>query len=426
MTARIRIRGGRIVDPANRFDAVADLYIDGGRIVAVGRRPRGFATEEVLDARGLIVCPGLVDLSARLREPGYTHKATIASELKAAVAGGVTTLCCPPDTLPIIDTTAVVELIHQRAATTGLARVVCLGALTRDLKGEMLAGMNGLKSVGCVGVSNALAPVVNSEVMRRALEYAHTCGLTVFIHAEDPWLAGSGHVHEGAVSTRLGLPGIPETAETVALSRDLLLVEQSGARAHFCRLSCARSARLVAEAAGRGLPVTADVAIHQLFLTDADLGRFDSFCHVRPPLRGRADRDGLRRALRKGVISAICSDHQPHDPDAKRTPFDATEPGISALETWLPLTLRLVDEGLLDLNAALATVTANPAAILGVDAGTLGVGASADVCIFDPDETWRLDEKSMVSAGRNTPFLDQTFRGRVRFTLHAGRVVYSA
>lgn len=426
MSQRIRIQGGRVIDPANHVDAVTDVFIDGSRIAAVGRAPKGFSADRAIDARGLIVCPGLVDLSARLREPGYTHKATIASELRAAAASGVTTLCCPPDTRPIIDTAAVLELIHQRATATGLARVVCLGALTKELKGEMLAGMHGLKCAGCVGVSNALVPVGNTEVMRRALEYAATCGMTVFLHPEDPWLAGQGHVHEGAVSTRLGLPAIPETAETVALARDLLLVEQTGARTHFCRLSCARSVAMIAEARKRGLPVSADVATHQLFLTDADLGQFDSLCHVLPPLRDRADRDALRKGLAKGVIAAVCSDHQPHDADAKRAPFDATEAGISALETWLPLTLRLVEEGVVDLPGAIAAVTVNAAEILAIDAGTLNAGASADLCLFDPDERWRLEEARMVSAGRNTPFLGQTFKGRVRYTFYAGRMVYAA
>jgi dihydroorotase len=421
---RITITGGRVIDPANGIDKVCDVHIDAQRIAAVGRTPRGFKAERSIDATDLIVTPGFVELSARMGEPGYTQKGTIASETRAAAAGGVTTLCCPPDTLPVIDTPAVVELIHQRATTSGKARVVCLGALTRELKCELLAGMSGLKQMGCVGVSNARVPLPNSEVMRRAMEYAATVGITVFLHPEDPWLAGSGHVHEGAVSTRLGLPGIPETAETISVARDLLLIEQTGARAHFCRLSSARSAAMVAEARRRGLPVTADVSVQHLLLTEEDIDDYNSLCHVRPPLRTKADRDGLRKALKKGVITAVCGDHQPQDSDAKRLPFDATEPGVSALESWLPLMLRLVEQGSVELSAAIAAMTIGPATILGIEAGTLSEGAPADICLFDPNEKWTLSESTMLSHGKNSPFLGQEMRGRVRRTILGGRTVH--
>jgi len=422
----LHIKNGRIIDPANEIDAVADLYIADGRIAAVGRAPRDFRAAEVIDAKKFIVSPGWVDLSARLREPGQDQKATIAGETRAAAAGGVTTLCCPPDTRPVIDTPAVVELIHQRAAQSGRARVVCLGALTQELKGEVLAAMHSLKRAGCVGVSNAMAPMVNTEVLRRALEYARTCDLTVFLHAEDAWLAGQGCIHEGAFSTRLGLPGIPETAETVAVARDLLLIEHTGARAHFCRLSTARAAMLVAEAMRRGLPVTTDVSVQHLFHTDAETAGFNSAYHVRPPFRSPLDRDGLRKALRAGVISAVCSDHQPQDQDAQRQPFAATEPGISALETWLPLMLRLVRDKVLDLPAAVAACTIKPARILGSPAGTLTAGASADVCIFDPQEDWVVAEDTLLSTGKNTPLLGEHVQGRVRVTLLGGKVIHRA
>jgi dihydroorotase len=420
------IAGGRVVDPASGIDQVTDVHVDGERIAAVGRAPRGFKAEYSIDAKGLVVTPGFVELSARMGEPGFTHKATIASETRAAAAAGVTTLCCPPDTLPVIDTPAVIELIHQRATTSGKARVVCLGALTRELKCELLSGMSGLKQMGCVGVTNARVPLPNTEIMRRAMEYAATVGITVFLTAEDPWLAGSGHVHEGAVSTRLGLPSIPETAETIAVARDLLLIEQTGVRAHFCRLSAARSVAMIAEARRRGLPVTADVSVQHLVLTDEDIDGYNSLCHVRPPLRSRRDRDGLRKAVKKGVLTAVCADHQPHDQDAKRLPFDATEPGVSSLETWLPLMLRLVDDGQFDLATAIAAMTSGPAEVLGIDAGTLAEGALADICVFDPVESWRLDEAAMVSQGKNSPFLGQVMKGRVRHTLLGGRQVHGA
>jgi len=420
----LHIKNGRVIDPANKIDAVTDLYIADGRIAAVGRAPRGFRATEVIDAKKLVVTPGWVDLSARMREPGQDQKATIAGETRAAAAGGVTTLCCPPDTRPAIDTPAVVELIHQRAAQSGRARVVCLGALTQELKGEVLAAMHSLKRAGCMGVSNALVPLTNTEILRRALEYARTCDLAVFLHAEDAWLAGQGCIHEGAVSTRLGLPGIPEIAETVAVARDLLLIENTGARAHFCRLSTVRAATLIAEARRRKLPVTADVSVQHLFYTDAELAEFNSAYHVRPPFRSARDRDGLRKALRWGVIGAVCSDHQPQDQDAQRQPFAATEPGISALETWLPLMLRLVRDKVLDLSAAIAACTINPARILNLPAGTLTAGVEADVCVFDPQEAWLVGEDTLLSAGKNTPLWGQEMQGRVRMTLLGGQVVH--
>ncbi|MGH8508793.1 MAG: dihydroorotase [Gammaproteobacteria bacterium] len=421
---RLRITGGRILDPAQNLDRIGNLYVAAGRIVAIGDPPEGFSVEREIDARGLIVCPGLVDLSARLREPGEEHKATIATETRAAAMAGITTLCCPPDTDPVIDTPAVAELIHQRADQSGRARVVCLGALTRGLKGEQLAEMRALKGIGCAGVSNALSPIANTEVLRRAMEYAATCDLTLFLHPEDPWLS-QGVMHEGPISTRLGLPAVPETAETIALSRDLLLLEQTGARAHFCRLSARRSVEIIKAARDRGLQISADVSAHHLHLIDVDVGNYDSACHVRPPLRSPRDRDGLREGLKSRVIGVICSDHQPHDRDAKDAPFEATEPGISALQSLLPLTLALVEDQVLTLSLALAAITWQPARILGIEAGTLRVGAGADICIFDPEAHWTLTEENMASAGRNTPFKGWDLKGKVMHTLFGGKLVYT-
>jgi dihydroorotase len=421
----LHIQGGHLVDPANGVDALTDLFVDArGFIVGVGKAPAGFVAERMLDARGRIVCPGLVDLRARLREPGLEYKATIESETRAAVAAGITTLACPPDTHPVIDTPAMAQMIQSRAWRFGLAFIHPIGALTQNLEGKLLTDMEALDEAGCVGVTNALAPVTDTLVMRRAMEYAASFDLTVFLQSQDPWLAGNGCVHEGEVGTRLGLPGIPEAAETVGVARDLALIEQTGVRAHFCGLSSARAAAMITEARARGLAVSADVAAHHLHLTEHDIGQFNTQCHVLPPLRARRDRDGLRAALKSGVISAICSDHQPHEPDAKLAPFAEAEPGISGLETLLPLTLRLVDEGLLTLADAVALLTHKPADILGVDAGELGVGATADVCVFDPAVTWTLTEGSLVSRGRNTPFLGWQLRGRVTHTLVGGKLVF--
>jgi len=423
---RLLVRGARIIDPANGVDAVGDLALAEGRIVGVGRAPDGFAPDRVLEAEGLVACPGLVDLAARLREPGFEHKATVASETRAAAAGGITTLCCPPDTDPVIDTPAVAELVRRLAEAAGHARVVCLGALTRGLDGERLSEMAALAEAGCVGVGNALRPVPSTLVLRRAMEYAATFGLTVHIHPLDGWLRDGGCAHEGQVATRLGLPGIPEAAETAEVARCLALVEQTGVRVHFGRLSTARAVRMIARAQYDGVPVTADVAATHLHLTEADLAGFNAEAHLEPPLRTERDREGLRDGLARGVIGAVCSDHQPHEPDAKLAPFPSTEPGASGLETLLPLTLRLVDEGVLTLPQAIERLTAGPAAILGIEAGTLSPGARADVCVFDPEARWRLDPARMVSAGRNSPFAGWPMKGRVRWTVLEGRIVWKA
>lgn len=423
---RIRIHSGRVVDPAQGVDGVQDLYIVEEKVVALGEAPDGFVADREMDASGQVVIPGVVDLAARLREPGQEEKGDIASESRAAVAAGITTLCVPPDTDPVVDEPAVVELIRRRAEQANAARVVAMGALTQGLAGEQLAEMATLREAGCVGVGNARRPVASPQVLMRAMEYAASHGLTLFLDPLDPVLTGDGCAHQGAMASRMGLTGIPEAAETASVARDLALIEQTGVSAHFCRLSSARAARLVEQARGDGLPVSADVAAHQLFLTDEALEGFDANCHVIPPLRTAADRDGLREALARGGIVALCSDHQPHQPDAKAAPFALTEPGISALETLLPLTLRLVDEGVLTLPQAVARLTSEPAAILGLPVGTLAPGAPADITLFDPTARWRLEDATMASRGRNTPFLGWEFSGRVTHTLVGGRVVYKA
>lgn len=421
---RLHIRNGRVIDPANNVDTVQDLWIADGRILATGAAPPGFQAERIIDAAGLVVCPGLIDLCAHLREPGQEHKGTIASETAAAAAAGITTLVCPPDTDPVIDTPAVAKLIQQRAQAAGKARVLTLGALTQGLAGSQLSEMGALKAAGCVGMSNARRPLANTLVMRRAMEYAATHDLTVFLHADDPWLSNHGCVHEGQVGNRLGLAGIPEAAETVAVARDLALVQQTGVRAHFCRLSTAQAARMVARAHYDGLPVSADVSAHQLHLTEIDVSNFNSQCHVLPPLRTQRDRDGLRDGLAKGTLRAVCSDHQPHDADAKLAPFAATAAGISALETLLPLSLRLVTEGVLSLPALIDRLTQQPARLLGLELGSLSVGAVADLCLFDPDEEWELQPNQMLSRGRNTPFAGWQFKGRTTMTVLNGEIVF--
>ena len=422
---RTRISNGRVIDPANGLDKIMDVYIAEGKIVALDIAPEGFRADSTIDATGQIVCPGLVDLRARLREPGQEHKGTIASETSAAASGGITTLCCPPDTDPVVDTPAVVELIRDRAEEVGKCRVVTLGALTEGLQGSQLSEMDALKRAGCIGVSNAYEPIQNTQVIRRALEYAASLNLTVFIHPEDHWLRNGGCAHEGTISSRLGLSGIPECAETIALVRDLMLVEQAGVKAHFCQLSNARSVKILARAQYDGLPVTADVTAHQLHLTEMDIGDFNANCHVRPPLGTQRDREGLISGLIQGALTAICSDHQPHDIDAKLAPFPETEPGISAFETLLPLSLRVGEENNISTVDLLAKLTIQPAQILGLEAGTLTPGSKADICIFDPNRYWTLSEDKILSRGHNTPFIGWDLKGKVTHTLLEGKLVYT-
>jgi len=422
----ISIINGRLIDPAHGIDDLLDVHIDGDVVVAIGGAPAEFAADEVIDAHDCVVCPGLVDLAASLREPGYEHKGTLASETAAAARGGITTLLCTPDTNPVIDNSAVVEFVHRIAKKLGQARILTTGALTRGLKGEQLSEMAALKAVGCVAIGNASHPLASTLVERRALEYAATFGLPVFLRSEDRHLRAGGCVHEGAISTRLGLPAIPSAAESVAVARDLALAEHTQAQVHFRNLSTRTASRMIKEAQSAGFSVTADVAVHQLHLTEMDVDGFVAECHVSPPFRTLSDRDALRRAVADGTIAAISSDHQPHEPDAKQRPFPETEPGISGLETLLGLTLRLVEEKVLDLPTALARVTNGPADILGLPYGRLGIGSPADVCVFDPNQDWTLQLDSMRSGGRNTPFAGWDFPARITHTIFNGRVVYRA
>ncbi len=421
---KLSILNGRLVDPAHGIDQVTDIHVAKGKILAIGEAPEGFEAETI-DASGQVVCPGLIDICAHLREPGAEYKATITSETAAAASAGITTICCPPDTTPFIDTPAVAGQIKNKAKKAGFCRLLPQGARTQGLSGEHLSEMAALKAAGCVAVSNAYRPLASSLVQRRTLEYASTFDLLTMIRAEDTSLANQGCAHEGRVADRLGLPGIPHAAETVAVATQLALVEQTGARVHFQTLSTARSARMLARARYDKQPVSGDIAIHQLFLTELDIDEFDSHTHVRPPLRTSSDLDGLRRALKEGVITAICSDHQPHEADAKAAPFPDTEPGISGLETLLPLTLKLVQEGAIDLNSAIARLTCGPADILGLPLGRLSIGAAADICIFDPNNHWILDANLLLSQGKNTPFHGWELPGRVNYTLLQGRVVYT-
>ncbi|QFY42363.1 dihydroorotase [Candidatus Methylospira mobilis] len=419
---RILIDQGRIIDPANNVDAVAPLYIAGGRVVALGRAPDGFEPDRVIDARDRLVCPGFVDLCARLRSPDVEDADAEFAEYRAAAAGGVTTMLCPPDGSLVIDSPAVVRLLREQAQNAGLGKVLPTGALTRGLNGQDLSEMGALQQAGCLAVGNGDAPVANALVWRRALEYAGFHGLLVIARPEDVSLKGDGCVHEGWVGSELGLPGIPACAETVALAQLLALVEQTGVRVHVNRLSTARAVDMLALAQAQGLPVSADIAIHHAHLTEAAVGNFDANAHAVPPFRTVDDRAGLIKGLSQGVICALCSDHHPLALDARQDAFQATLPGLASLQMLLPLALRLVEENEVTLSRAIALLTSGPAGVLGIEAGTLTPGVSADVCVIDSGREWTVNESFWLSCGRNTPYWNKAFKGLVTHTLISGRL----
>ena len=375
---KIHIQNGRVIDPANRVDRQTDLFIADGRIVAIDKAPAGFEAEGIVDARGCVVCPGLVDLSARLREPGYEYRATLESEMAAAAAGGVTSLACPPDTDPPLDEPGLVEMLKHRARLPGFAHVYPVGALTVKLAGERLTEMAELADAGCRAFGQANTAIVDTQVLLRAMQYAATFDFPVWLQAQDPFLARDGVAHDGEVATRLGLVGIPASAETVALATILQLARATGARVHLTRISSAAGLAMIASARKNGIAVTCDVAVHHLHLCEHDIGHFNAHARLDPPLRAQADRDALRRGLADGSINAVCSDHAPVDDDAKLRPFAEAEVGATGLELLLSLTLKWAEEMKLPLGEALARVTCDPARILGIEAGTLTVGRNLE------------------------------------------------
>lgn len=421
---RLHIANGRLVDPQSGMDAVQDVFIADGRIAAIGTAPAGFEANRALDARGLVLCPGLVDLSVRLREPGFEYMATLESEMDAAIAGGVTSLACPPDTDPPLDEPGLVEMLKFRAKNLSQARVYPIGALTEGLKGVRLTEMAELRDAGCIAFSQADAPLTDNQVLFYALQYAATFGFSVWLRPQDPTLARNGVAHDGQVATRLGLPGIPVCAETAALSIILLLARETGARVHLARLSSAEGVDMVRQAKQRGVAVTCDLGIHHAHLSEMDVGYFDPNCHLTPPLRSLRDRDALRQALAEGVIDALCSDHTPVDEDAKQLPFAEAESGATGLELLLPLTLKWAQEMEVPAGRALAKITCDAARVLDIDAGRLAVGGPADICIYDPERYWKIAPAALKSQGKNTPFLGVELKGKVRYTLIDGEIVY--
>lgn len=425
---KLQITNGRLIDPANKIDAKQDLFIMDGKVAGVGTAPTGFIAEQTLDAHGLVVAPGLVDLSVRLREPGYEYKATLESELQAALAGGVTSLVCPPDTDPALDEPGLVEMLVHRARSLNQSHVYPLGALTIALKGHELTEMAELTDAGCVGFSQAEHAIKDTTVLLRALQYAQTFGYTVWLRPQDPHLGKGGIAHSGPLASRLGLAGVPVISETIALHTIFELMRSTGARVHLCRLSSADGIALVRAAKAEGLPVTCDVGAHHLHLTDADIGFFDSNARMVPPLRSQRDREAICTAVADGTVDAICSDHTPVDDDEKLLPFGEASPGATGLELLLSLALKWADSSIektdQKLSTALSRITMDAARIAGLQAGQLSVGSAADICIFNPDTRWTVQASALLSQGKHTPFLGYELQGQVHTTLVAGRIVF--
>jgi dihydroorotase len=418
---KLLVNGGRVIDPASGRDEIGDVFVSDGKISNKTEK-----ADRTIDAKGLVVAPGLIDLSARLREPGYEYKATLESEMDAAVAGGVTSLACPPDTDPPLDEPGLVDMLRRRAKALTRARVYPIGALTVKLAGERLTEMAELAEAGCVAFSQANAPLADTQVLWRAMQYAGTFGFPVWLRAEDRWLAHGGVAHDGEVATRLGLPGIPAFAETIALGTVLQLVRATGTRVHICRLSTAVGVEMIRAAKKEGLPVSCDVGIHHVHLSEMDLGYYDSHCRLEPPLRSQRDREALAAGLADGTIDCAVSDHTPVDEDQKQMPFAEAEPGATGLELLLPLVLKWGAEKKLPLANTLARVTSDAARILGVQSGRIQAGAPADLVVFDPQQLFRVTPEALKSQGKNTPFLGYELAGRVRVTLVAGNVVYES
>lgn len=420
------IKNGRLFDPANKLDTVADIHINHGRIIAVGDAPSDFIAAKTIDATNLLVIPGLIDLSTRLGEPGLEHFTTIAQEGRAAAAGGITSLCVMPDTDPVNDSFAVTELIQRRARQAGTAFVLPVGALTKGLKGEALSEMVAMQREGCIAFSQANTPIVNTQTLFNAFDYAATHNFLMMMRPIDAYLGKDGVAHRGAISSALGLPDIPTATETLAVARLLLLAEETGVRLHLSQLSTARAVDMLADAQARGLPVTGDVAIHNLHLTEFDTADFASFMHVQPPLRSQRDRDALRAGVKAGIINAVCSGHTPLMHDDKLLPFPESVAGISGLESLLPLLLALVREHVLTLEQAITAVTHNPAKLLGINRGNLTVGTPADIALVDLNEDWLFNRHQLFSSGDNTPFHKWPFTGRVKTTLFQGQVTFQS
>ena len=425
----ILIKGGRIIDPSRKFDKVGNILIEKGKVKSYPDDIKKIGEDssiKIIDASGKIVCPGLVDIHVHLREPGYEHKETIRTGCESAAAGGFTSIVCMPNTNPINDNASVTEYIMLKARTEGIVNVYPIGAITKGEKGETLAQIGEMYEAGCVGISDDGMPVMNSKVMRHAMEYVKAFGIPVLSHAEDLNLSGNGVMNEGRISTLLGLSGIPAASEDVMVSRDITLAELTGTHLHICHVSTAGSVRLIRDAKKRGLKVTAEAAPHHFTLTEDTVEEYDTNAKMNPPLRTEADKDAVREGLKDGTIDVIATDHAPHSEDEKMVEFDLAPSGIVGLETALPLSLKLVEDGVLTMGEMINKLTRLPSGIVNIDKGTFRIGSQADIVIFDPARKVKIDRKKFRSKSKNTPFHGWTLNGAVLYTLVNGAVVYRA
>ena len=419
----ILIQGGRVLDPANGVDKVQDVLIVDGRIAEIGNNLNADGAQTI-DAAGKLVVPGLIDLHVHLRDPGQEYKEDIVSGTRAAAAGGFTSVVCMPNTKPVNDNKAITKYIIQKAAEEGSANVFPVGNVTKGSKGDSLAEMGDLKAAGCVGFSDDGHPVTNGELMRRAMEYSRPFGLPILSHAECLDLVGEGVMNEGFVATELGLKGIPWVAEDAAIARDVMLAELTGAHLHVCHISTRGSVDIIRQAKKRGVKVTCEAAPHHFTLTDEAVRGYNTNAKMNPPLRSAEDVAAIRAGLADGTIDAIATDHAPHHYDEKNVEFNIALNGIVGLETALPLTLKLVDDGILSLSAAIALLTNRPAKVLKLERGTLAKGAVADVTVIDMDSTWTVDPDKFYSKAKNTPFGGWKMKGESIYTILAGRIVH--
>ena len=420
----ILIKNGRVIDPKNNVDAILDILVVNGKIADLNKNLDPKKAKQIIDASKKIVMPGIIDLQLNLREPGNQYKSTLESEMKAANAGGVTSMVCPPDTTPILDEPGLVKMLKNKSEVLKRGNVYPLGALTQKLNGKLLTEINDLYDSGCIGFSQAEKPIQDTEVLYRSFQYLSTFNLKAFLRAEDAYLSEKGIINAGEISTRLGLKGIQSISETTAINKILEIARLTKTKVHLNKISTADGLNLIKIAKKNGIDVTCDVSIHQIFLTDNDIGFFNTNCFLKPPLRKESDRLKIIESIVDGTIDAICSDHSPVNEDNKLKPFAESEHGASSVELLMPMILKLSEEYKIDLSLLIDKITYQPANILEINKGNLSVNSDADICIFDPSYLWEVNSKTLISEGKNTPFMNQNFTGKVSSTIFNGNIVF--